>query len=540
MAPTAPLPGNATAVTPRVDLALAEVQGNILGGFNKDHQALLFVRFATTAQARLWLTDLTPHIATSSEVAAFSTAFKAVVARTGSERNAPTATWLNVAFTHGGLAMLGVLGGALGQFPEEFRVGMAARASLIGDEGPNAPANWPTPLRRATHAVVIIAADRVEDLADAVAEQRTLAQRHGHEVVFQQDGATRIDEPGHEHFGFKDGISQPGIRGFTTPANPADAEQGIPGQDLLWPGEFVLGYPRQAGAGHDLTVQGPTAINGPSWTTNGSYLVFRRLRQDVAGFRKFMTEMARQQGVTEELMGAKLVGRYKSGAPLELTGMKTNDPGVVDPILLGDSAVNNFEFGDDTEGQLVPLAAHIRKSYPRDDETKDGGEADTQTHRLLRRGIPFGLSLPAAASGGGDDFPADRGLLFLCYQTSIARQFEFVQSKWVNDPNSPKDGSGHDPIISQVDGARSMSLPGGRPDHVALMQRFVTTTGGDYFFQPSISALRLLSGPQRPAATNPLTPPRRRRPGTPPPRPRQHPPQQSRRNGEPHPRPTTG
>ena len=129
--------------------------------------------------------------------------------------------------------------------------------------------------------------------------------------------------------------------------------------------------------------------------------------------------------------------------------------------------------------------------------TRDGGEADTQPHRILRRGIPFGTSLadtvPSTDPTARPPYPDDRGLLFLCYQSSISRQFEFIQNHWVNNPNFPRTDSGHDPVISQIDGTRTFTMPGGRVDHVALMQRFVTTTGGDYFFCPSITALGYLA-----------------------------------------------
>ena len=495
-APAAPMNFGASA-TAGSDLPLAEIQGNILGGFNKDHQTIIAVAFPGVAAARAWLAAVVPHVASAAEVSAFNTAFRAARARTGSEQAAPRSTWLNVAMTFPGLRALGVSPGDLGRFPREFQDGMAARADRIGDVGDNAPSKWPTPFRRQAHAVLIIAADLIVDLSAAVAVQQRIATQFGVNVLWVQEGAARADQPGHEHFGFKDGVSQPGIRGFTQPTDPSSPNQGVPGQDLLWPGEFVLGQPRQAGAGADITAKGPIAVGGPAWAANGSYLVFRRLRQDVAGFREFVSRTARTQGVSEDLMGAKIVGRYKSGAPLEVTGAQSSDPGISDPSLLTDAKVNKFEFGDDPDGAVVPLASHIRKSYPRDEPTREGGESDTQTHRLLRRGIPYGASLSAGASATSPaaraTFPDDRGLLFLCYQTSIARQFEFVQSRWVNDPNFPRRGAGQDPVIAQTNTPGSFTLPGGKPDHVALMNRFVTTTGGDYFFQPSLSALRALT-----------------------------------------------
>ncbi len=477
-----------TPVAPVLDLDM--IQGNVLAGFGSDFQALVFVTFPTAVAGRSWLSALTPSIASTRRVMA------------GDGGN----TWLNIALTHAGLAVLGTPRRELRQFPDDFREGMRRRAEIIGDRGRNDARTWPAEYRVQFHGVLLVGAAPAADLAAALEGQIALAADHGVTIAYVQRGAVRADEPGHEHFGFRDGISQPGIRGFTVPQNPLDPNQGVPGQDLLWPGEFVLGYPGQAGVGGGEAA-GPITRSGPEWTANGSYLVMRRLRQDVAAFRQFLADAAAQQGVTEDLAGARIIGRYKSGAPLSLTGEDRRDPGYFDQTLLADDRVNNFEFQeDDPDGELVPLSAHIRKVYPRDQPTDDGGEEDTQTHRILRRGIPFGSSLPAGSAANDAastaSFPDDRGLLFMCYQSSIAQQFEFTQRRWANDPDFPKDGAGQDPIIGR-------------------MQSFVVTTGGEYFFQPSIAALQLLStqrsaavraaGPAPRPAPPPATARRRRR-----------------------------
>ena len=479
-------------------LNLSDIQGNVLGGFNKDNQTLLALTFPTAAAGRSWVQSVRTQIASAAEVTAFNSARRAVAQRAGAQTSLLTSTWMNVAFTHAGLAALKVNSTDLSLFPQEFRIGMAARAPQLGDVGASAPSNWPLPFQRRAHALLILAADTAADLTNLVNQQLALAKQLGVKVLWSQQGSVRVDQPGHEHFGFKDGISQPGVRGLTVPLDPANPDQGIPGQDLLWPGEFVIGQPAQAGAGQPLATMGPVSVSGPAWATNGSYLVFRRLTQDVTGFRDFVAQTAAAQGITADLMGAKLMGRYKSGAALESTGARSTDPGIEDPTLLDDERVNDFEFGDDPDGAVVPLAAHIRKTYPRDQPTREGGESDTQTHRVMRRGIPFGTSLPAGTPStdpaARPAYPADRGLLFLCYQSSIRRQFEFVQSRWVNDPNFPRNDSGQDPVIAQNATPGSFTLPGGQPNHIALMQRFVTTTGGDYFFQPSLAALQRLAG----------------------------------------------
>ena len=507
------------------EIRLNNIQGNIIGGFNKDAQELLFFRVGDRARARRWLRDLVPEVATAEETLAFNESFRRSRQRRGAEVDTPTSSWLNLAFTHAGLAVLGVHGDELDAFPAAFREGMVARAALLGDTDQNAPAHWVGPFGwPGVDGVVLLAADDTAVLERLVARHRAAMRRAGLSVVFDQPGRTRVDQPGHEHFGFRDGISQPGIRGITPRQNPDDDGQGLPGQDLLWPGEFVLGYPTQIATpdlddGVENESPGPLARSGPAWTVDGSYLVFRRLRQDVAGFRSFVAAAAAAQGVSTDQLGAKLVGRYPSGAPLARTedqpedlDTTAGDPSAADPSLLDPERISNFEFAeDDPDGLVVPRSAHIRKVYPRDDTTPTGEEADTQTHRLLRRGIPFGRSYVNTAPAGSPDgaaprFPDDRGLVFLCYQTSIERQFEFITRQWVNDPDAPGAGGGQDPIIAQAARTRTFALPGGRPDHLSLMQRFVITTGGAYLFQPSVSALYRLAGTAAPTRPDPPRP----------------------------------
>ncbi len=508
-------------------LNLENIQGNVLAGFNKDHQSFLFINFPVANAAKAWLSEITPDIATTAEVTQFNALFKTVAARREGQERTVQATWVNLALSASGLQALGVAADDLEGFPAAFRAGMAARAGEIGDLGANAPEHWIAPLGSTeVHGVVLIAADSPEDLNEEVLRQIDRLVVHDLRLTYKQTGKARSDLPGHEHFGFKDGVSQPGIRGYTPPgANP---NEGAPGQHLLWPGEFVLGYPKQQphtnptpipgppnyGSGEAPPAvsasevpeePGPLATSGPEWTKDGSYLVFRRLRQDVAGFEKFVETIAATEDITAALFGAKLVGRYKSGCPLERTAdenddidPQTADPSLADATLLGEAKINNFEYGADKDGAIVPRAAHIRKVYPRDEETPGGGEADTQTHRLLRRGIAYGEPYdPAAATGSPQaadaTFPEDRGLLFLCYQASLEAQFEFVQKFWVNNPNFPQPGDGEDPVIARQSATRAFRALGLATPELSIGQ-FVTTTGGEYFFSPSISALVTLAG----------------------------------------------
>jgi len=213
----------------------------------------------------------------------------------------------------------------------------------------------------------------------------------------------------------------------------------------------------------------------------------------VPEFRAFVRQQAARLGMDPELLMARMVGRWKSGAPLERAPLRH------DPALGGDDRRNNdFEFGDDELQRRCPYAAHIRKVYPRDDLD----EAEAQRHRIIRAGIPFGPEVAA----GETVTRHSRGLMFVCYQTSIERQFEYIQ-RHANDPGfvggkrRPDGGTvtpGHDPIIGQApgNGARSMDEPypnypaGNRRTTLEIPSQFVVLTAAGYFFMPSITALR--------------------------------------------------
>jgi Dyp-type peroxidase family len=280
---------------------------------------------------------------------------------------------------------------------------------------------------------------------------------------------------------------------------------------------FVLGY---AFGDRDGAPQ-PAPPLGRHWFKNGSFLVFRRLEQNVAGFAAFLTAEADRlsktpgfDGITAKQLGSLLVGRWPSGAPVSRT------PGADNPALAADNLSNNdFLFTQDTpapvfrpgsgaspgafpramegsNGPVCPHAAHIFKVNPRDRSTDLGPDVDTLGRRILRRGIPFGV--PLAEPLKGDD-GVSRGLHFLCYQASIADQFEKLQQDWANNTGAPTSG-GHDLIIGQTKTAtRTIDLPplvpGQLGETVTAPKQWVTPTGGGYFFAPSISAIRDMLAP---------------------------------------------
>ena len=241
-------------------------------------------------------------------------------------------------------------------------------------------------------------------------------------VVYSEIGNTRPGtERGREHFGFLDNISQPRVRGLPSTSYPkSNPDHGRPSGNLIWPGEFVFGYPGQHP--DDPVKEGPTPAMAAPWMRNGTYMVFRRLEQKVPEFRRFVQQQAARLGMDRELLAARMVGRWKSGAPLELAPRR-DDPRLGD----NDTRNNDFAFGDDRFQRKCPYDAHIRKVYPRDDIAL----ADAQRHRIIRRGIPFG---PEVAPGELTT-RYSRGLMFVCYQTSIERQFEFIQRGYADNPD---------------------------------------------------------------------------------------------------------
>jgi Dyp-type peroxidase family len=539
-------------------LDVADIQGNIVGGFLKDFQTLLFLRIDDPGLFKPWLAEFANLVATADEVIAFNRLFKETSDRRG-YRGSVKASWINIAFSHAGLAKLTDDADAF--HDPSFRSGMVGRSAALGDPtADDAEGNLKNWLVQdgdgGADVLVIVAADTLADLGSEVAqvEQSIFAAHvHGHalrcgaSIVFKQEGRTQLGaRVGHEHFGFQDGVSQPGLRGrisknlydvLTPRQNPDDEDQGKPGQDLLWPGEFVFGYYGQDPTddkqkGIDSLTDGAGGSVAPLWAYNGAYLVFRRLRQDVFKFHSFLHDQAGLLSVTPDALGARLVGRWASGAPT----MRAPDDD--NPLLAGDDCANNhFEFQHaaeattkpaaddqcsdtkyaqspaDLTGDRCPFSAHIRKSYPRDDvplttdeaqldeTTRRLREPDTQTHRLLRRGIPFGPSSRSTPAAPVDD-KVDRGLLFMAYMTSITDQFEFIMRSWVNNADFKERGAGVDPILGQSQGpdgsrARTFSVRVGRNDHeLTAPEDWVIPTGGGYFFSPSVSALtKILAKP---------------------------------------------
>jgi Dyp-type peroxidase family len=381
-------------------------------------------------------------------------------------------TWVSVALTYHGLRALGVPQASLDSFAWELRQGMAARANALGDTGDSGPDHWERPLGTSdVHVVITALAPDGDRLDAALARARaTYASLDGVEAIWRQDCHALATE--REPFGYRDGISHPGIEGSGIPgSNPHDPP--------LRAGELVLGYP-------DELDPSPAMPQPAVLGRNGTYVAFRKLHQRVAAFRQYLRANARDPA-DEELLAAKLMGRWRSGAPLARCPLHD------DPALGADRARNNdfLYAADDAIGYRTPPGSHVRRTNPRDAAV--AGVA--RLHRMIRRGTAYGPELP---EGVLEDDGADRGLMLAFVGAHLGRQFEFVQSEWVNGGAFLGLGDVKDPIAGAHDGTGSFSLPQRPiPRRLHGLARFVVTRGGEYAFMPGLRALRWLAEPHR-------------------------------------------
>jgi Dyp-type peroxidase family len=443
-------------------IEVAELQGGILRGYGRGFPVArhLFARVRDARAARVFLAELADPVTTEQEW----------------DGGRPPAT-LNVALSFRALQVLGVPGDLLERFPLEFRAGMARRAGLLGDD----PTAWDDELRD-LEVLLVLHARGEDELAEAAGPLEGELSRRGLELVHAQD-AGLLGEA-REHFGFTDGFSQPAIEGGPRADVPGQgvAEKRVPWwpwSGLRWraikAGEFVLGYEDED--------RGPAPAPPAPFHRNASFMVWRKLHQDVAGFRAQLSAQAQRLGLDEERVGAKLIGRWRDGSPLALR------PDRPDPQLGNDPRrANDFLYGDDPVGLRCPRGAHVRRTNPRDALGWEGRL--TARHRILRRGMPYGPPLPE----GGDDDGAQRGLLFVCLQASIARQFEIVQSQWLNDGNAFGLGAEVDPISGPADREAHHLIEGEPPLVASPLRSYVACRGGEYLYVPSIGALRALAG----------------------------------------------
>ncbi|GAP93476.1 hypothetical protein SAMD00023353_13300010 [Rosellinia necatrix] len=455
-------------------LDLSNVQGDILEGLGKRNQSFFFfrIRAGHASHFREDLRSFIPLITSTTDAKKFHQSIKEAKREAAKQRKPCSLienSAVNLSFSQKGLDALGIsddIGDTV------YKNGMLSDAANLKDD----LADWDSKFKQEIHGVFLVTANCkavLEETGDRIKRIFRVGQKNAAiDEVIRLSGNTRPGaEHGHEHFGFNDGLSQPAVK---------DVDAGVisePGEEPVSQGVILLG--------RDNTAR-------PSWALDGSFLVFRYLKQLVPEFDSFLeanaldVPYARAPGdpTGAELLGARLVGRWKSGAPIDLTPLRDNP-----------EFATRQDFRFDVKSQeRCPFAAHVRKTNPRDDLKKFGG---TEKNRILRRGITFGPEVTEQekkAKRSSDDKKLERGLLFVCYQSDISKGFQFIQKSWADNPDfPPKDGvkPGIDPIIG-VGEPREMvgAIPNAVTETLGFDAKWVIPRGGEYFFTPSISALK--------------------------------------------------
>jgi Dyp-type peroxidase family len=458
-----------------MSIDLREIQGIVISAYPRS-PAARFVLFEVedAAAARTGLVRLADRVTYADEVDQ--------LIRTRKQRRQEPRTDLNIVFTQPGLVALGVPDDRLSDFSREFREGMVTphRQRILGDldgsESDPQRWSWGGPRNPPVHGALLVYGEN-EPLLDSYVDE-VLSELSGTHIVRTLSTVSLADS--REHFGFRDGIANPWVDGLQRPRAP---------RDELAAGEILLGHPDLTGAPEP----------GPTLGRDGSYLVMRQLVQDVEGLWS-----ALRAGVGDAdavRWAAKMAGRWPDGTPL----MRSPDEPAGDPS-------DDFTYRDDPAGLRCPLGAHVRRTNPRDGigPSADGSIDLVKRHRLLRRGRSFGL--PAAAetwptgippvtlAGGSPAESDDRGLIFACLGASLARQFEFVQQTWLNNPKLAG-LSENDPVAGQLaptmsgSAAFTFTAPGpvvnGR---IPLPEKYVRCIGGAYFFLPGRTGLATIAG----------------------------------------------
>jgi Dyp-type peroxidase family len=463
-----------------------DIQGLVFSGYGNSMAAASYhlLRVDDAARAKEWLRDLVGRVTRA-------------VPRGARPPARQQSFCLNVAVSRSGLERFGLDPGRdLVTFERAFQDGMTTdpRPRILGDQGPSDPVHWawgnqPSPV----DVLLLLFGQSPEALAEREAAEAEAYSGGLSQVVppvraVELIGRSRsADHFSREHFGFADGISQPTIR-----EHQGDGPQAVAA------GEFLLGYVNEYGrrtaVPYRAAAPGPAVLRtdaagdgGPAFGHNGTYLVVRQLRQDVAGFWNFLRDRAGGEAEAT-LLAAKMMGRWPSGAVVR--DGQTTDP--------GGGAENDFTYADtDPHGYGVPIGAHIRRANPRGMGLAAGSDESLEVarrHRILRRGRSYG---PRIADRYTDD-GADRGLLFVGVNANIERQFEFIQHSWLNNPLfgalydevDPVTGDPSRTAHNRID----LTIPA-RPvrRRVLGIPSFVMVRGGGYYFLPGIRALRTLS-----------------------------------------------
>ena len=448
-----------------------DIQGFTLRGYNLPFARYLFLHFEDPLAARSLIGHLLGQITTGQRW----------------DSGKPQST-LNVALTHRGLVALDLPAATLLSFPVEFQQGMRARAGLLGDTGSNDPSQWePIWQDDRVHVWLGINGQSVAALDDCQSQvEEVLAATGGATLVGRQEAnAVMID--GHpttkEHFGYTDGFGNPDYLGIERSTQPGQGKLSKDGKTWvpLATGELLLGYADEAG-------ELPVAPVPHILAANGTFMAYRKMRQNVATFRSYLDSQSAKYAGGREKLAAKFIGRWRDGTPLELS------PDSGDASIVNNPQKNtDFIYTTDPDGLRCPMGAHLRRVNPRDSFGFQGGLVNRR--RITRRGLPYGDYVPEGQPVSDED---DRGIIFMALNASLSRQFEFVQQQWIEYGNDAHLGNDKDPAIGNHSGdgkffIQGDTTPQNPPFVCAKLPQFVELRGGDYFFLPSITALGMIA-----------------------------------------------
>lgn len=458
-------------------LQIEDIQGILIRGYKNLRGARFILCQITDVQAaRQLISDLLPVITRGDEKA---------------EEKA-----LNIAFTYKGVQKFNM--NLSRNFSEEFQEGMDSvdRQRILGDYNSNDPKYWHWGVRNSGTEIdlIIMLFAPSNNAIDTIFSQVYENIKRSGVLVVEELNSEKLEND-REHFGFHDGVSQPVLESMSQKKNATD-------DNIIADGEFIFGYTNEYGK----EAISPTLTNGFDFGKNGSYMVFRQIQQEVHTFWDFMLRHSNQDNDAAIHLAAKMMGRYPSGTPIILSPLKDSE----DPEMFME---NNFNFyKDDKYGDKCPIGAHIRKANPRDGVNDNPEESTTvsKRHRILRRGRPYGppliedMNVPKMldAIKAGQMPEENIGLHFICFNTNISRQFEFIQQQWMNNKKFDHLYNDPDPIIGvdgkpPVNGTNKPEPPGeftlqACPVRKKLLDvpQFTKIKGGAYFFLPGLDALQ--------------------------------------------------
>jgi Dyp-type peroxidase family len=509
-----------------------QVQRVVLTGYGHlPYSAYVLWRFqpGDNAPRKKWLAALTdklrPAVSCEHEIVAGTMASSGASSETDDDTapSGDTQPAIHLALTASGLDHLGVTASDLNSFSSEFLEGMAPqptaqvpiprRTNVLGDLGASSPEFWDwggwKEHRDIDGLLLLYAADKTSLKNLIQAEIDAMSGIACADPIILEG---RLYDDRKEHFGYVDGLSQPKIEG--RPKRNGHKHKSSDQNHTVKPGEFLLGYCNERRSrisnDRDGVAKSSHDKHARDIRRNGSYLVFRQIEQDVPAFERFVSDLAKRLGETDDWVAAHLLGRCKDGKPLVASApdarAAASKPGTqaADPKP-GAAATdakpdNNFlYYHEDRSGLVCPIGAHIRRANPRDSLGPDPDTALrlSKMHRIIRRGRPYGARRDANPGTPDDGTAETRGMLFIALNADIAGQFEMIQHSWLNNPNFNGLYSGTDPISHYLegDGITIQSRPTNL--HVKRPEPFTKVRGGAYFFLPGIQALREIAASAR-------------------------------------------